>query len=496
MGSQNEPLSLSEYRYILQNDLASFMQCAFHELNAATNYVPGSHIEVIASKLEACRRGEIRRLIVNLPPRNLKSHCVSISFPAWLLGHNPAEQIICASYGQDLADKLGRDTRTLMNSAMYQAIFPTRLGERQSVHDFFTTEMGGRLATSVGGALTGRGANFIILDDPLKPDEAVSGTLRQKANDWYDNTLLSRLNDKATSCIIIVMQRLHQDDLVGHVLDQDDWEVLSFSAIAETEEVHRIESPLGTREFRRKPGEALHPERESLETLARIRRENGEYNFAGQYQQNPTPLGGNMVKPEWFKYFEPGAEPANFPHTFQSWDTANKPGELNDYSVCTTWGVRGIDYYLLDVFRKKLNYPDLKRAVIALRQRYPRSTVIIEDKSSGTPLIQELKRERMVVKAYTGPPGNDKVMRLHTQAIFIENGHVILPREAPWLQDYIAELTGFPGTSYDDQVDSTTQFLDYMRQPGARPMVISREALARMRLPRPYWHKRYIPCFF
>ncbi len=180
-------ISDDELREILRHDFTSFVHAAFYELNPQTPFIPGAHIELIANKLEACLRGDIRRLIINLPPRNLKSHCVSIAFPAWLLGHKPTARVICASYGQELADKLARDTRTLMTGALYKGIFPTRLTDRQAVHDFETTEAGGRMATSVGGVLTGRGADFIILDDPQKPDEALSESQRQGVNDWFQN---------------------------------------------------------------------------------------------------------------------------------------------------------------------------------------------------------------------------------------------------------------------------------------------------------------------
>jgi hypothetical protein len=210
-------LSPAEYQFVLQNDFFSFMLRCFYHLNPQTTFLSAPHIEVIASKLEECRLGIIRRLIINLPPRSLKSLCASVAFAAWYLGHHPSEEIICASYGQDLADKFARDCRAIMTSDWYQRIFRARLADR-AVADFMTTEQGGRLSTSVGGVLTGRGADCIIIDDPLKPDEALSETQRKAVNDWYDNTLLSRLNDKANGRIVIIMQRLHQDDLVGHVL--------------------------------------------------------------------------------------------------------------------------------------------------------------------------------------------------------------------------------------------------------------------------------------
>jgi predicted phage terminase large subunit-like protein len=457
-------LSPAEYAFILRHDFMSFIERSFYELNPQTRFLPGPHIEVMASKLEACRKGKSKRLIINLPPRGLKSHCTSISFAAWWLGHNPAGHVICASYGQDLADKLARDCRTIMVSAWYQRLFATRMANRQAVHDFTTTDQGTRMATSVGGVLTGRGADLILIDDPLKPDEALSETRRKAVNEWYDNTLLSRLNDKNNGSIIIIMQRLHQDDLVGHVLEQEDWDVLSFSAIADKDETHLIENPFGTRLFKRNAGDALHPERESLTTYQTIRQTIGEYNFTSQYQQDPSPPGGAMVKTGWLKFFELGEQPAEFSRIVQSWDTANKATELSDFSVCTTWGVLYKQYYLLDVFRRKLNYPDLKRAVLELAKNHGARTIVIEDKASGTQLIQDLRFEGLLgIIEYKPPPGTDKVMRMHAQTAMFENGLVFLPRTASWLPDFVHELTGFPGTRHDDQVDSTTQFLDYIR---------------------------------
>jgi predicted phage terminase large subunit-like protein len=459
-------LSWREYNYVLRQDLSTFIERAFYELNPQTVFLGSLHIELLASKLEGCRRGKIRRLIVNLPPRSLKSHAASVAFPAWLLGHDPTKQIICASYGQDLADKHARDCRTLMASAFYWRLFlNTHLSmEKQSVNEFMTTAQGFRMATSVGGVLTGRGADIIILDDPLKPDEALSETRRNAVNDWYDNTLVTRLNHKETGVIIIVMQRLHQDDLVGHVITQGNWEVLSFPAIAEEEEVYVIEDLLGRRTWRRGVGEALQPERESLLTLGNMRQTIGEYNFASQYQQNPMPLGGAIVKIQWLRYYDPDDLPSNFICVLQSWDTANKSGELNDYSVCTTWGVSGENYYLLSVFRRRLNYPDLKRAVQEQARQYKADKILIEDKASGTQLIQDLHYEGVYgVSPYEAPAGTDKMLRLYAQTAEFEGGRVWLPRSAPWLDTYMRELTTFPGSKYDDQVDSTTQALDDLK---------------------------------
>ena len=231
-------LSSEEFQALLRTDFIAFADKAFQELNPGKEFLPNWHIELIAEGLQRCCAGKLRRLIINVPPRYLKSHLTSICFPAWLLGHQPNAQIICVSYAQDLSNRLAADCRCVIASDWYQDLFPeARLAaDRQSVHDFSTTQRGFRLATSVGGVLTGRGADFIIIDDPLKPDEALSETLRNSVNEWYDNSVLSRLNDKRTGCIILVMQRLHEDDLVGHVLRQGDWRVLKFPAIAEENE--------------------------------------------------------------------------------------------------------------------------------------------------------------------------------------------------------------------------------------------------------------------
>jgi predicted phage terminase large subunit-like protein len=464
-------ISKQEFQAVVRNDLVAFVEGAFHELNPQTQYQHNWHIEVIAEALEQCRAGKLRRLIINVPPRSLKSHMTSISFVAWLMGHNPSTQVICASYAQDLADKLAADSRSLMTTEWYRDLFPsTRLAPgRQALHDFMTTAKGSRLATSVGGVLTGRGADFIIIDDPLKPVEALSETQRNSVNDWYDHTLVSRLNDKRTGCIILIMQRLHEDDLVGHVFDPKLWKLLQFPAIAEQDATYVVETPYGTRRFQRHVGEALHPEREPLETLNQVREEQGEYHFAGQYQQAPAPPDGALVKAGWFRTYTAADMPAEFEMTFQSWDTANKPTELSDYSVCTTWGVKEKHIYLINVFRKRLGYPELKRAVKEQAVAFGPQTILIENKGSGISLIQELVIEGMhVIKMYE--PTMDKITRMNSVTSTIENGFVHLPVEAPWLGEYVHELMTFPKGRFDDQVDSTSQGLDWYKKHGMTPV--------------------------
>ncbi len=459
-------VSVAESQAIYRFDFTSFIERSFRETTPQTKLHMGEYIELIATKLEDCRKGKIKRLIINLPPRYLKSHCVSVAMVAWLLGHNPATRVICASYGQDLADKHARDCRIVMTSPWYKRLFRTRLApDRTAVSDFNTTDRGFRLATSVGGPLTGRGGDYIIIDDPLKPDDALSESKRNAVNEWFDNTMLTRLDNKTEGCIIIIMQRLHQNDLVGHVTERGKWEILSLPAIAEENETHIIRNAFGKRLYKRRAGELLLPERDGLETFEKIRKDLGDYNYSSQYQQNPAPQGGAVIKHIWLRYYVHEECPAKFNRIVQSWDTANKVGELNDYSVCTTWGEKDGRFYLLHVFRRRMEYPDLKRAIRDQAMVHNANIILIEDKASGTQLIQEMISERMSGITRYEPPPCEKEMRLRSQSAAFENGLVLLPKEAHWLEEYVKELTGFPGCRYDDQVDSTAQALDYLRKP-------------------------------
>jgi len=463
--SNSITLSSEEYQYILRHDFVSFIERSFLELNPQATFMMAPYIELLASVLDDCRTGKTKRLIVNLPPRTLKSHAASVAFPAWILGHDPAQHIICASYGQDLANKHALDCRTLIGSSYYRSIFPrTRLSpDKQSVADFKTTAQGFRMSTSVGGVLTGRGGDMLILDDILKPEDALSETRRKAANEWYFNTLLSRLNSKQNGVIILVMQRLHQEDLVGEVLEREPWKVLSLPAIALEDESYTYRSLFTHRTFERNAGEALHPDRDSLETLQKTRRTMGEYDFQSQFQQSPMPREGNWIKREWLRFYEPDELPSDFGYTLQSWDTASKSDELNDFSVCTTWKASGQNFYLIEVLRKRLTFPELKRAAMELHRKYNPQCLLIEDKSSGTSLIQDLQSEGIYgIEAYKPPPGSDKQMRFAAQSIKFEASRVYLPRVAPWLDEYVREITGFPGGKHDDQVDSTSQALQYL----------------------------------
>src|SRR5262249_21896189 len=262
-----------------------FVHKVFVALSLGQTYVRSWHIDAIAYQLERIRRGEIRRLIINMPPRSLKSITTSVAFPAFLLGHDPTRRIICVSYSGDLAKKHSNDFRAVLESSWYRNIFPdTRIGLHKNTEtEIELTARGFRLATSVGGTLTGRGGDTIIIDDPLKPDDAYSEPKRSAANQWFTNTLLSRLDDKRSSSIVIVMQRVHMHDLTGFVLEQPrEWDVLSLPAIAENEDTIQLSAD---RVHRRRPGDALSPDREPLDVLQALKRQIGSDAFSAQYQQ-------------------------------------------------------------------------------------------------------------------------------------------------------------------------------------------------------------------
>jgi len=443
---------------ILRQDFAAFIQRSFQTVVPGQPFLPNWHLEAIAYALECCRRGDTRRLIITLPPRNLKSIAASVAYPAFVLGHDPTRRIICVSYSQDLTAKHARDCRIVIESPWYRELFPgTRIDPRKNTEaEFETTARGYRLGTSVGGTLTGRGGNVIIIDDPLKPAEAMSETKRRTVCEFYDSTLSSRLDDKSGDIIIVVMQRLHVDDLVGHLLQKGGpWVHLNLPAIADAPQ----DIPIGdNRVYRRSAGGILHPEREPLHVLDELKVTMGSQAFSAQYQQAPVPPGGALVKGVWFRRYGQLPERQPGDRIVQSWDTASKASKTNDFSVCTTWLIRGRDYYLIDVDRRQLEYPDLRRHILTLAERHAANVVLIEDAGSGTALIQELRREGPFRPIAIRPDG-DKIVRLEGQSAVLEAGHVLLPESAPWLDEFMLEILAFPYGRHDDQVDSVSQFL-------------------------------------
>ena len=444
-----------------RRSLSAFVRKVFSTVDPATDYKHNWHVDLICEYLEAATRREIQRLIVNIAPRSLKSNIVSVGWPAWLIGHNPSEQIVGASYSGSLALKHSVDCRTVIQSAWYKNMFPDveLTGDMNTKSEFVTTKRGHRIATSVGGTATGKGGNILLIDDPVNPEEAMSDTARDGANTWYDQTYSTRLNNEDTGVIALVMQRLHTNDLTGHVLDVDDWTHVKIPMKAPCREV----IDFGKVKLVREEGDLLHPERVNEKQYQAKCRTLGAYGAAGQLQQDPAPLGGGMVKTKWFGRYRTAPDRLLFTRVVQSWDTAQKENELNDPSVCTTWGEYNNNYYLLDVYSDKLRYPKLKSAAKNLAAKWNPDAILIEDKSSGTSLIQDL-RESTSLPILAIEPHGDKVTRMDTCSPTIEAGVVFIPEEAHWLFDFELEVSNFPNVTHDDQVDSLSQFLNWLKK--------------------------------
>jgi predicted phage terminase large subunit-like protein len=450
--------TLLAFYELLRTDFASFIAQVFLTVVGSQKFLPSWHIDVMADRMTDAKDGVIRRLIITLPPRSIKSISASVAWAAWILGHDPTARIFCASYSEDLAKKHARDFRKVLESDWYKRAFPrTRLSrQRKATHDLETTQGGGRFTTSVSGTATGRGGDYIIIDDPIKPNDAKYPVRRKFVNDWFDNTILSRLDNKNTGVIVIIMQRVHQDDLVGHVLETSDWDHLSLPAIAETRETFTLANE---RTVGREIGEALHPDRESLEVLKEIETSIGHFNFMAQYQQTPVPECGNLIRWQWFQFYEE-LPPlgGGMDRIVQSWDTALSISDTADWSVCTTWAIRGETFCLVDIFRKRLEFPSLLRAVADLKKRHDARDVLIEDVGAGKALIQQLRDQRLVRPIAIKPDGS-KSDRMGAQTPVIEAGRVYLPMSSSWLDAFHSEVLAFPGGKHDDQVDSMSQFL-------------------------------------
>ena len=446
---------------VLSQDFSAFVMKVFETVSPGDIFLTNWHIDAMTYAAERVIGGKVKRLITTVPPRHLKSIIFSVALPAFLLGLDPTKRIICVSYSADLAVKHSNDFRTVMSAAWYRRAFPqTKVSRAKDTQgETMTTQRGYRLTTSLNGTLTGRGADLIVLDDPQKPDEALSEAYRNTAGQWFDTTLLSRLDSKSEGAVVIVMQRLHEDDLAGRLLEKGGWEHLKIAAIAAQDE----EIKIGVRRaYKRKAGAVIDFRRESLDDLAGLRRSMGELFFSAQYQQEPIPLAGNLIKADWFKEYDVSPTPT-YDDTFViSIDTAMKGEQLADFSVATVWLCRGDHCFLLDVWRQRVDYPELRRAVLRLREQHPNATLLIEDKGSGTSLIQDLRASNVAVIGIN--PQGDKQTRVAKISAKFEAGAVFFPKCAPWLDALKAELLGFPNVRHDDQVDSVAQALSWIQQ--------------------------------
>ena len=445
---------------VLRNDFPSFIGKCFNSINPAIEFLPNWHIDLIAEHLEMVQRGEIKRLIINMPPRALKSVCVNVAWPAWLLGHNPQSRIMSASYSQALSTKHSLDTRNIMQEDWYIRLFPETILSKQ--HNlkakFMTTKHGFRYATSVGGTATGEGGDFLIIDDPHNPAHISSPARRRKVVGWYEQVFSTRLNNASKGAIILVMQSLHEEDLSGYLLDRTPgaWKVLTIPAVA-TEDITR---KIYHCNIDIKTGEALNAKRDDLARLKMIEKEMGAAAFSAQYQQQPANSAGNLISRSYFNYYD--MLPDSVEYVVQSWDTAITNNENSDYSVCTSWAISNGKYYLIHVHREKLEYPALKRAILCCAKHHKASFVLIEDKGSGQSVIQDLRQEGNLI-IIPIKVKQDKVTRFATSLTEFEAQKVLFPRYIYWLRNFEDELLAFPSGKHDDIVDSVSQFLNYMK---------------------------------
>lgn len=427
-------------------------------------YKPSRHHRLIARHLEAVERGDITRLMIFMPPRAGKSMLVSEFFPAWYLGRNPSHYLIAATYAQELADDFGRKVRNQIGDPTFQQIFPgcTLKGDSQASKRFHVTQKapgdalateldGAYFATGIGGPMSGRGSHLLLIDDAVKNrEEAESPTIRQRNKDWYTSTAYTRLMPGGK--IVVVMTRWHDDDLAGWLLatqPHEKWTVLCLPAIAEVED-----------EIGRQPGDPLWPEAYPLESLEKIKLSIGSRDWTALYQQRPAPAEGGIFKAAWFRRY--AARQDDYLQVVQSWDTAIKADQLNDPSVCLTFGVKPDGYDLLEARVQRLEYPDLKRRVVAQAEAFGPDAILIEDKASGQQLIQDLRRDS-TLPIIGILPEKDKVTRASGVSALVEAGRLFLPTQAPWLTDFESELLTFPNAPHDDQVDALSQFLNWIR---------------------------------
>ena len=448
----------------MRSSLSAFVRGSWAVLEPGTPLVWNWHLDAICDHVQALLEGRLgrRKLVVNVPPGSMKSRIVSVCATVWNLLRRPDWRVICASGNAAVSLRDSMYARDLIESEWFKETFRPAwaFAADQNAKGFFKTNRGGfRKATSSGARITGDRADALFVDDPLDAALAFSAAERTAVLDWWNLAFANRVNDPQGSVYCIIAQRLHADDLPGHLLrlEPDEWEVLAIPQ--EWEENHRRTTGIGWKDPREVEGALMFPERFPQEYLASERRRLGLYGYPGQHQQRPTALEGGLFKLAWFKRY--GTPPAVFKRIIQSWDTAMKTGDLNDPSVCSTWGETDAGFYLLNVLRRRMDYPELRRMAVSLAEAWKPTAVLVEDKASGQSLVQELRQgTRLPILAIE--PRGDKVVRAQAVSPLVESGRVWLPDFADWLPDFEEEFLAFPASTHDDQVDSVTQALSHL----------------------------------
>lgn len=450
------------YRHLLENDFGGFVRAAWPILEPVTQFSDNWHLDLIAEYLTLVRRREIRRLIINVPPRSMKSLTCSVFFPSWVWATEPHTRFICSSFADSLSIKHNLDRRTIISSPWYQSLWGNRvkLADDQNLKSEFQNEARGvMIATSTGGGITGKGGDIIIVDDPHNPLQALSDAERATALRHFDHTLSTRLDDPKRGAIVVVMQRLHEQDLTGHLLAKQGWEHICLPAVAERHEVWKF--PVTKRKpVERQPGDLLWEARFPQEVLDNLKKDLGSYMFAGQVQQRPSPAEGGILKRHWWRFYE--AMPERFDQVIQSWDMSFKDSKDSDYVVGQVWGRIGANKYLLDQVRDRLSFTKTVGAMRSLTERWPQAYLkLVEDKANGSAVIDTLRGEIGGIVAVN--PQGGKLPRAQAGAPDLEAGNCYLPKNAPWVDAYIEEAAQFPNGSNDDQVDAWSQAMARFR---------------------------------
>jgi predicted phage terminase large subunit-like protein len=418
-------------------------------------FIEGDHHRKIAKKFEDIANGKIKRLIVNMPPRHTKSEFASYLFPAWMVGKNPKLKVIQTTHTGELAVRFGRKMKNLVDTSEFAQVFEDcKIAADSKAAGRWETNKGGEYyAAGIGGAITGRGADLLIIDDPHSEQDALSETAMDSAYEWYTSGPRQRL--QPGGAIVIVMTRWSTKDLTGKLLNAqsepkaDKWEVVEFPAIM----------PSNT---------PVWPNYWKLEELEAVKASLSEAKWQAQWQQNPTSEEGSIIKREWWKEWREKEIP-DLIHIIQSYDTAFSKKETADFSAITTWGVfyppnKGPHLILLDVRKGRWDFPELKKIALEEYKYWEPETVIIEAKATGTPLTHELRQIGVPVVNFTPSKGNDKHVRVNSVAPLFEAGKIYYPADKRWAEEVIEECAAFPYGEYDDLVDSTTQALMRFRQ--------------------------------
>lgn len=420
------------------------------------------HLEYICELLEEVSSGRIKKLLINIAPRHLKSRVVSVAWPCWQWLFKPHLRLLCLSYSSFLANDHNDERRSLIKSPWYQELsggMPLS-GSKDRIAEFSNLSKGIMLARGFDGSVTGSGGDGIIVDDPNNPIKSESEAVRESTLKKFQDYSITRKDSPQDTWVVVVQQRVHERDVSGLILKNFSDYTL---AILPTEAESRTEIvfPRSNRTLIREPGDLLHPERFGRPELEEAKRTLGSFLFASRHQQRPVPAGGGRIKLSWFRRYT--VPPSDWRRIVQSWDTAQKAGALNDPWVCATWGEWEGKFYLLEVFRRRMEFPEGLSTIASLAQKWKPAAILIEDKSSGASCLQQLRYRNFPYSLIGISPTADKTTRMDTETPAIESGRVFLPESADWLPDYEAEIALFPSGSHDDQVDATSQFLAWAR---------------------------------